>query len=106
MSPDRMQQAASPVAEATLTDDGFAQLLQREFKPRTEQYRDAIERAVGTLAGQALAETQLIGDDAVATIQAIVAELDRKLTEQLNQIIHHPEFQQLEAAWRGLHQLV
>jgi type VI secretion system protein ImpC len=111
MSPDqmqqaRMQQAAPSVAEATLTDDGFAQLLQREFKPRTEQYRDAIERAVGTLAGQALAETQLIGDDAVATIQAIVAELDRKLTEQLNLIIHHPDFQQLEAAWRGLHQLV
>ena len=42
MSPDQIRQATAPVAEATLTDDGFAQLLQREFKPRTEQYRDAI----------------------------------------------------------------
>ena len=86
-------------AASTLSPLGCLPLLAR-------LHRDAIERAVGTLAGQALAETQLIGDDAVATIQAIVAELDRKLTEQLNLIIHHPDFQQLEAAWRGLHQLV
>jgi type VI secretion system protein ImpC len=34
------------------------------------------------------------------------AALDRKLTEQINQILHHEEFQKLEAAWRGLHYLV
>jgi len=28
------------------------------------------------------------------------------LTEQVNQILHHPDFQQLESAWRGLHYLV
>ncbi|WP_290561952.1 type VI secretion system contractile sheath large subunit, partial [Agrobacterium sp.] len=28
------------------------------------------------------------------------------LTAQVNQIIHHPDFQQLESAWRGLHYLV
>jgi type VI secretion system protein ImpC len=32
--------------------------------------------------------------------------LDRKLSEQINLIIHHPDFQRLEAAWRGLHYLV
>jgi type VI secretion system protein ImpC len=28
------------------------------------------------------------------------------MTEQVNQILHHDEFQQLEGAWRGLHHLV
>ena len=36
----------------------------------------------------------------------MIAALDEKLTEQMNEIIHAPEFQQLESAWRGLHYLV
>ena len=36
----------------------------------------------------------------------MIAELDRKLSEQVNLILHHEDFQQLESAWRGLHYLV
>ena len=36
----------------------------------------------------------------------MIAAIDRKLTEQVNQILHHADFQQLEGAWRGLHYLV
>lgn len=86
--------------------DDFAALLQREFKPNTDFKRDRIEHAVATLAEQALADAQIIGDDVFTTIDAIRAAIDRKLTEQVNQIIHHPEFQQLESAWRGLWYLV
>ena len=35
-----------------------------------------------------------------------VAQLDGLLNEQLNAILHHPRFQKLEAAWRGLRYLV
>jgi len=35
-----------------------------------------------------------------------VAQLDGLLNEQLNAILHHPRFQRLEAAWRGLRYLV
>ena len=59
-----------------------------------------------TLAAQALEGTALISDDAIKTIEAIIAAIDRKLTEQINLIIHHEDFQQLEGAWRGLHHLV
>jgi type VI secretion system protein ImpC len=34
------------------------------------------------------------------------AEIDRLLGDQLNAILHHPDFQKLEASWRGLHYLV
>ena len=96
--------AEQPVVAEAAGD--FAALLQREFKPRTDEAREAVVSAVQTLALQALAQTSLIGTDAVRTIEAIIAELDRKLSEQVNQIIHHPDFQQLEGAWRGLHYLV
>ena len=36
----------------------------------------------------------------------MIAQLDEKLTAQINEILHAPEFQQLESAWRGLHYLV
>jgi type VI secretion system protein ImpC len=61
---------------------------------------------VQTLAQQALANTKLIGSDVVKTIEAMIATLDRKLTEQINLIMHHEDFQKLEGAWRGLHHLV
>jgi len=65
-----------------------------------------IETAVRTLAEQALSDANVIGDDVFATLDAMRAALDSKLTEQVNQIIHHPEYQQLESAWRGLNYMV
>jgi len=61
---------------------------------------------VQTLAQQALANTALRSTDSVRTIEAMIAALDKRLTEQVNKIIHHEDFQKLEAAWRGLHYLV
>ena len=93
--------------EATaLAENEFARLLEKEFKPKTERAKEAIESAVRTLAEQALSQTALVSEDAVRSIEAIIAEIDRKLSEQLNHILHHPDFQQLESAWRGLHYLV
>jgi type VI secretion system protein ImpC len=45
--------------------------------------------------------------DSVRTrIKHWIAEIDRKLSAQLVEIMHHPDFQRLEATWRGLHYLV
>lgn len=35
-----------------------------------------------------------------------VAQIDRLLNDQLNTVLHHPEFQKLESSWRGLDYLV
>src|SRR6188508_2368523 len=84
----------------------FDSLLRKEFKPKTDEAKEAVERAVRTLAEQALSQTKLIGTDVVKSIEAIIAQLDKKLTEQINLILHHPDFQKLEGAWRGLNYLV
>ena len=59
-----------------------------------------------TLAEQVLTDSSLISDDVIASIEAIIAEIDKKLTEQVNAVMHHEDFQRLEGAWRGLHYLV
>ncbi|RSE64874.1 type VI secretion system contractile sheath large subunit [Alcaligenes faecalis] len=86
--------------------DELSSLLQQEFRPKTEQAQQAVEFAVTTLAEQALDQSVTLSDDAYQTIQAVIAQIDQKMTEQINHILHHPEFQRLEGAWRGLHHLV
>src|ERR1044071_6016633 len=84
----------------------FESLLNKEFKPKTDEAKEAVDRAVRTLAEQALAQTSLISSDVVKSIEAIVAQIDTKLSEQINLILHHEDMQKLEGAWRGLHYLV
>jgi type VI secretion system protein ImpC len=103
-----MQTTPQGAPGAVTTQDGgdFAALLNREFKPKTDRAREAVEAAVHTLAQQALSNTALISGDSLRSIEAIIAALDAKLTEQINEIMHTEEFQKLESAWRGLHYLV
>jgi type VI secretion system protein ImpC len=93
-------------ASATMEVNEFSTLLNKQFKPQTDGARKEIETAVKTLAQQALASSKLISSDVVETINAMIAEIDRVMSKQINQIMHHPDFQALESAWRGLHYLV
>jgi len=99
-------QAQAEQGGATLEMSDFGSLLQKEFKPQSDKARESVENAVRTLAEQALAGTNLISGDVLGTIEGLIAALDRKLSEQINLILHTPEFQSLEGAWRGLHHLV
>ncbi|UQY44741.1 type VI secretion system contractile sheath large subunit [Mixta hanseatica] len=93
-------------AQQTWDQDEFSALLNKEFRPKSDQARAAVESAVKTLAQQALENSVTVSNDAYRTIQALIAEIDEKLSHQVNQIIHHEEFQKLEGAWRGLSYLV
>jgi len=97
---------SSSLQGVTFEGNEFASLLSKEFKPKTGEAKSAVEQAVLTLAQQALSQTALIGSDVLGSIEAMIAEIDKKLSEQVNAILHHPDFQQLESAWRGLHYLV
>src|SRR6185312_4929422 len=99
-------QAARQAEAAPIEESDLSALLNKEFRPKSDQSRSEVERAVKTLAAQALEHTQLISDDTIKTLQGMIAEIDQKLTEQVNKILHHEQFQQLESAWRGLLYLV
>ena len=101
-----LEKQGSALSGVTMEGSDFASLLKKEFKPKTEEAKSAVEAAVQTLAQQALVNTTIIASDAVKTIEGMIAALDKKLTDQVNRIIHHADFQKLESAWRGLHYLV
>ncbi|MCM2330019.1 type VI secretion system protein ImpC [Geopseudomonas sagittaria] len=41
-----------------------------------------------------------------AMVDRMIAEIDAKLSRQMDEILHHPQFQSLESSWRGLKLLV
>jgi type VI secretion system protein ImpC len=99
------KQAAGAVVE-TRDAYEFASLLKQSFKPRTERAATEVENAVSTLVQQALADSSLIREDVLDTIEEMIARIDEKLTVQMNEILHAEEFQKIESAWRGLNYLV
>ncbi|MEO3433950.1 type VI secretion system contractile sheath large subunit [Inquilinus sp. CAU 1745] len=97
----------APEGQTTTVEAGdFSQLLTKEFRPKSDRAKEDVERAVHTLAELALKDTAVISGDVVHSIEAIIAEIDKKLSDQINKIMHHEDFQKLEGAWRGLHHLV
>ena len=104
MAEEKSQESA--LQGVTFEGNELSSLLKKEFKPKGDRAQEAIESAVQTLAAQALSASSIISDDALNSIEAMIAAIDKKLTEQINAIMHNAEFQQLEGAWRGLHHLV
>src|SRR6266567_6034620 len=102
-NPEAQSQGAA-AAPAELNE--FESLLNKEFKARDTQKQSAVQTAVRTLAEQALSATAVISDDVIKSITALIAEIDKKLSEQINLIMHHEDFKALEGTWRGLHHLV
>nr|WP_274607333.1 type VI secretion system contractile sheath large subunit [Paracraurococcus ruber] len=68
--------------------------------------RDHARDLVAEFVDQVLAEGGKVQGDVVESIKLRIAEIDRLISAQLNEIMHDAEFQALEASWRGLHHLV
>ncbi|RJE81924.1 type VI secretion system contractile sheath large subunit [Paracoccus onubensis] len=98
------QENQAQVSEATgLSElDEFSDILKQTIKPRSEVAAKEVDNAVVALVREALDDQTVIAEDVIDTIDAMLSKLDQKLTEQLNEVIHHQEFQTIESSWRGL----
>lgn len=73
--------------------------------------RDASQRGyardlVSEFVNEVLAEGGTVRGDVVEIINDKIAEIDDLISAELNEILHHPDVQALEASWRGLRYLV
>src|ERR1051326_454787 len=96
------QGAGGEAAEVSLLDD----IVQKGRMARDEQQRPYARDLIGEFVSQVLDSSIAVGEDTVASINQRIAQIDKLLTDQLNEILHDPEFQRLDASWRGLHYLV
>src|ERR1700728_443898 len=67
------------------------------------------ERGKGLIkefVAQVLEGSMTLGRDADQMITARVAQIDHLISLQLNEVLHHAQFQKLESTWRGLKYLL
>ena len=78
---------------------------QTNLTPGDEGY-DIARKGVETFIAQMLAGTQKDAKADKASVDAMIAEIDRKLSKQLDAIMHSEALQRLESSWRGLKMLI
>jgi type VI secretion system protein ImpC len=64
--------------------------------------RERGKSLVKEFVSQVLQGEMTVSRDTESMINARIAQIDHLLSIQLNEILHHPEFQKLEGSWRGL----
>jgi type VI secretion system protein ImpC len=80
-------------------------LSEANIKPNVDGY-DTVRRGVQHLISEMLAPNRANERVDKNIVDAMIAEIDSRLSAQVNEILHHAEFQKLESAWRGLKYLV
>ena len=91
-------------AQAQTTEAGSlldSILAETRIKPADEGYEVA-KRGVAAFIAEMLAPQKAKEKVDKAGVDAMIAELDKKLSAQVNEILHHPDVQKLESAWRSL----
>jgi type VI secretion system protein ImpC len=97
-------------AASTVTEEGEVDLLSKILEEgrlaRNETQVESAKTMIAEFVQQVMQGQLVMSKDLETSINARIAEIDRLLSAQLNEIMHNEEFQRLEASWRGLHHLV
>jgi len=98
-------QPAGAGATTTEAEAGIG-LLDQVIGATKQTERDRAQDLIKALTEEALKGTVTFSRNLQQTFDRAIAAIDQKVSEQLNQIMHHERFSKLEGSWRGLHYLV
>jgi type VI secretion system protein ImpC len=103
---EEQEQAAAPEAETTEEVSLLDEIVNAtKLKPSDEAY-GVTKKGVEALIAQLLEPGKVVPKISKAVVDDMIAELDKKLSLQLDAILHHPEVQKLESAWRSMKFLI
>jgi type VI secretion system protein ImpC len=91
---------------AVTTEEAGLSLLDQVVGATRQTEKDRAQELIKALAEEALKGTVSFSRNMTQTFNRAIAALDEKISEQLNEVMHHPRFLKLEGSWRGLHYLV
>ena len=99
-------QAAQTAQAAVAYSDKQKGLLDEVLAQYDDSVQPQLKANIDTLVAQVLSKQVSVSKDVVAALKDRIAYLDRLLSAQVNAVLHHPDYQKLEASWRGLRYLV
>jgi len=97
-----IQTAGTKIVTLSLLD----RIIQEGRMAHDEVQEAYAKDLLNEFAVQILDEGMVVDKDTVAMINHRIAQIDELISDQLNEILHHPDVQALEASWRGLQHLV
>ncbi|PYP91731.1 MAG: type VI secretion system contractile sheath large subunit [Candidatus Angelobacter sp. Gp1-AA117] len=106
-----MAETSRAAAQALTRQEQIPGSLLEQIVEEGRFTRDPVARERGKdlireFVDQILQGAMTVSRDVETTINARVAQIDKLISAQINEILHHPEFQKLEASWRGLKYLL
>jgi type VI secretion system protein ImpC len=98
-------QAQAPAAAAPLASETGSlldEILAETKLQRADDGYDVARRGVSTLVRELLKPGHAQERVDKTLVDAMIAELDARISAQLDVVLHHRDFQRLESVWRGL----
>ncbi|TPV96096.1 MAG: type VI secretion system contractile sheath large subunit [Myxococcales bacterium FL481] len=90
--------------QTTVTEEGSlleSILSETKLSPGDDAYSVA-KQGVHAFISEMLSSSAAVSVVDKTAVDAMIAEIDQRLSAQVNEIMHHPEVQKLESTWRGL----
>lgn len=107
MAEKAKQQAAEvQVQEAPQGGGLLDQILTEGRMARDDFQKERAKDMIGEFVSQVMSGELTMSKNMDVAINARIAEIDRLITAQMNEIMHNEDFQKLEGSWRGLNHLV
>jgi len=104
---DKEKTQDQAAAEAVAEEKGLLdQIIDEGRMARDESQRSRAKDLISEFVGQITEGSMAVSKDTEKMINARIAQIDRLVTAQMNEVLHHQDFQKLEASWRGLFYLV
>ena len=104
MSEQVEKQAQTVTQEAE--GDLLGQILDKGMRAKNDIQTARAKDLIAEFVSQVMDGQMVMSKDMETTINARIAAIDKVISAQLNEIMHHEDFQKLEGSWRGLHHLV
>lgn len=98
---EQQQAPTAAPSETSLLD----QIVTQSKVARSDNERARAKDLIGELVREVMQGTVVLSNNLSVTLDARIAEIDQLLSDQLSEVMHHPEFQKLESSWTGLHYL-
>ncbi len=106
MSSDPQQQAAAAAASTTTAGPSILDQVIKATRPQDQAEADRVKDYFKQFLDRVVQPGQVVSKDVEKNIKHWISQIDQRLSAQLNEVIHHPDYQKLEGTWRGLKYLV
>lgn len=106
MSSEAQKAPGGAAVETTVQKSLLDDIVDEGRLARDPAAREYGKDLVKQFVSQFLDGSMTLSRDSEAMINARIAQIDHLLSIQLNEVLHHPTFQKLEATWRGLKYLL